>query len=587
MSYQIKPFVTPAKIVSILILFFYSYLLELKIYAQVIPAGYPVLEDALRRKQLAGEFSRDISFSNRPIQSDWAGDRQVFPNNWEWFEIGSDTIIDNYKGTTNILVSFLPLRNSTRFAQGRPSGHAPGMLSPSVGWQSLWSAGVEFRWKFIHAYFQPEFHQAQNKRFTGFDDTFPLGVNLSRTNSWWTGDIQELFWDGSQTLLNWGNSKIALQLGAFEAGVSTQNIWWGPGQFHALTFSNASQGFPHVSINTHRPAKTFVGNFEGQLLAGALQSRFLRSSQSDELNNLRKEIPNDWRYVNALTITYSPKWIPNLFVGATRTFQQFNDNRGNTIWDWLPVIEPFQKERFFDGGNTIEYDDREQDQQATVFSRVFIPKAKAELYVEFGKRDHNLNWRETILNPEHARAYILGFNKLFHTPNKKVFYQLRGEMVQTSSSINQIVRYNNLTISGWHMHAQVFGFKNYGQFLGLNQSMIGNSQILEVSRIKGLQKIGLMFERIENNQDFFRRAFEIHPNPRPWIDFSAALLLTHRFGPVVADLRLQSIHAYNYQWAWNHPDSSNPFGSVPRRTDFLMQWHLYYMIPDGLLRKKD
>lgn len=306
-------------------------------------------------------------------------------------------------------------------------------------------------------------------------------------------------------------------MGAFEWAVSSQQLWWGPGQFNALMFSHAGQSFPHISFNTWKPAKTSLGDFSGQILIGRLEDLEKQPSQINELNaNFRPGVPqNDWRYLNALMLTYQPKWLSQLTIGFTRSFQQYESRRPRTFNGWLPVLEPFQKRRVFDEDNIRFSDDREIDQQATVFARYVIPKAQMELYFEFGKRDHNLDWREFILNPEHARAYLMGFQKLFATADPGKVWQLRGEMLQGSNSINRLTRYGGNVVSGWHAHGRLNGFRHQGQLLGLGRGIGTNVQTLEFSRIHGLDKWGFLLERVENHQDFFWAAFEEQEGAQP------------------------------------------------------------------------
>src|SRR5690606_39861665 len=131
-------------------------------------------------------------------------------------------------------------------------------------------------------------------------------------------------------------------------------------------------------------------------------------------------------------------------------------DKTDTFADWFPIFEVFTKESLFEEGHTVDYDGKGQDQQVTVFGRYVLPQAKAEVYFEYGRRDHALNWREFMLNPEHARAYLMGFSKLFALPNQEKLVQVRGEITQQQESVNRYIRYPGL-IGGtsWHAHYQV------------------------------------------------------------------------------------------------------------------------------------
>jgi hypothetical protein len=454
------------------------------------------------------------------------------------------------------------------------------MMVPAVGMQTLASGGIEGKYKWIYGYFQPELLLVENRRFQGYRDIFDQRVHSARFRYWNNGDPSERLARGRFARLGWGNSKLALRAGAFEAGISTENIWWGPGQFHALTFSNQARGFPHASINTHKPLETFMGNFEAQMVVGRLANNYAPPSQIDELNNAYFEpLPRSSRYLNAFNIVYSPNLLKGLSLGLSRTFQQFNSERGGSFWDWFPVFEPFQKSRLFEDGHSVDYDDREQDQQATVYARYFIAKAKMEVYAEYGRRDHAYSWRDFAMNPEHSRAYILGFNKMFPTTNPGRWFQMRGEMVHGSQSANTMVRYRG--ISGgmsWHMHGQARGFRNHGEYMGIGAGAGTNLQTLELSLVEGVNKYGILAERAANHMDFYNRAFQGQENARPWVDFSGALLITREWNRFLIDGRLQGITAYNYQWQIN-ADTESP---LPRghfgKFSILAQVHMYYLI---------
>lgn len=471
----------------------------------------------------------------------------------------------------------LPLYLISKLNNKRSYGINDFLLIPGVGFQQYASTGVVAKWKFITLQLQPEVAFSQNKKYQGFPDSFNVSITKDKFYHWNNGDYPERFGDDSYTKVWWGQSKLTASVGAFEIGVSTQNVWWGPGQWNSLTFSNNAQGFAHLTLNTTKPAKTFLGNFETQLIMGKLNSSGFASSQDDNLNELYfKPLSNDWRYLNALMISYNPKWGPNFFIGFGRTFQVYNSNRGNLFSDWFPVFEAFQKDKFVENGSTVDFDLNGRDQQIAIFGRYMIPKARAEIYFEYGKRDHAYNWREFILNPEHARAYIFGFNKLFDSPFPNKLIQIRGEVTQQQESINRIVRYSGLGGRySWHMHSQARGFTNYGQALGVGSGQGANVQIIEFSLVEKYNKMGIVFERLENNQGFYYRSFYEPSERKPWVDLSIGFLFDKKFDKLLLSSKVQLIRAHNYQWQLA-PGSTADFPSGENMTSFLAQTSLIY-----------
>lgn len=552
-------------------------LLSAPLQAQMVPAGHPALEEALRRKQLLGEYPAEVSFMQRPLKAEWSGSERFPSDSWDAFRIGDENT--DTAARENTWWQPLPIRNFSRYGTARPYGNTPGRMVPAVGMQTLVSAGVEGRYKRIYGYFQPEILLVENRRYTGFEDIFGNTIARQRFHFWNNGDPAERLAAGPFVRAGWGNSKLALQAGAFEAGLSTENIWWGPGQFHALTISNQAAGFLHLTLNTHKPLKTFIGHFETQMVMGRLINNRMPPSQRNDLNDrFHRPMPGSSRFMNGLNIVYSPNWLSGLSLGFSRTFQQYFNLMGRSLGAWFPVFDPFQKSRFFEDEQMTGYDRGTYDQQAAVYARYMLPRVRMELYAEYGRRDHAYNWREFVLNPEHARGYLLGFNKLFPTAHKNTWVQVKGEMVHGSQSLHPMVRYTPLYGGySWHMHSRLRGFKNHGENMGIGAGAGTNLQTLELSIVEGINKYGILLERAANHMDFYYRAFHDLENARPWVDFSGALLATRQWDRFLIDGRLQAITAYNYQWRMNADTES----SLPRHREtfsILAQVHFYYLI---------
>lgn len=547
--------------------------------AQTIPAGSPVLEEALRRKQLLGELDSSISFNLRPLRLNFLTNETVYGEEYDFFKEGYGLgALD--RQMPKAAFAFLPLQNTVQFNSGRPYGWGNGIMIPNVGGQNHTTAGVSLKYHFLNIQFQPEVLWAQNRSWDGFPSNFSPAITRHRFSSWNSGDHPERFGEGAYSKIGWGQSKVSLSAGAFEIGASTQNIWWGPGQFNALIFSNNARGFKHLSFNTTRPAKTFLGSFEGQLLIGRLEPSGFEPSQHLELNERYfRELSTDWRYLNGLSISYQPKWIPGLSIGLNRTFQQYNDSRGDTFGDWFPVFEVFTKESLFEDGHTVDYDSRGQDQQVTVFGRYVLPKAKAEFYFEYGRRDHALNWREFTLNPDHARAYILGFGKLFILPSTDKLIQVRAEMTQQQESVNRYIRYLGTTGgASWHTHSRARGFTHYGESLGVGIGTGGsNVQTIEVALVDQLNKFGVRLERLANHQDFYYKAFGQQQERQPWVDLSVGFLADYQVERLIISSKLQFINALNYQWQLESR-SSSLFPVGQNKFSIMAQAHFIYLL---------
>ena len=557
-------------LLSFYFLFFLSVFLA---QAQGTALGNQTLDEFLRRKLLTDTIANSTGWM---LRTAYGSAEDLF---YQSDSLSLEKKLFDY--------DILPIYSITRLDGKRPYvGGEYGMI-PARGSQLFLSTGFQASFSILHIQLQPEFVTAQNLSFSGFPGSFPDSIITDRYFSWNIGDNPERFGNNAYKKAFWGQSSISIKAGSFQFEVGTKNFWWGPGQWNSLIFSNNAPGFPHIALNTIKPAKTFLGSFEGQLVVGRLESSNQAPSQIDSLNsNFFRKHGLPWRYFNGLLFSYNPNWISNLTVGYLRTFQYYNESRPKDFYGWLPVFEPMSKEKLFKNGNSVEYDDRSQSQQVSIFGRYKMVKAKAEIYFQFGRRDHALNWREFFLNPEHARAYQFGFIKLSKLSSTKKLLQFRGEVTHQQESINRIIRYDLFGFYSWHTHGLVrHGFSNYGQFMGVGIGTGSNVQTLEVSLVENWKKLGILFERLENNQDFYYRAFGQQGERKPWIDWSTALLWNTSYKDLFISARLQGTYAQNYQWGLSKtstpefPVSQNLF-SLHSQVNLIYFWN-------RSLKKKD
>src|SRR5690606_34287792 len=97
------------------------WLLSVQVVAQSLPAGSPVLEEALRRKQLLGELDSSISFNLRPLRLNFLMREAVYEEEYDFFKEGYLLgAID--RQTPEVAFSILPIQNTIQFNSGRPYG---------------------------------------------------------------------------------------------------------------------------------------------------------------------------------------------------------------------------------------------------------------------------------------------------------------------------------------------------------------------------------------------------------------------------------------------------------------------------------
>ena len=496
-------------------------LLSLQSFAQNLPANQSVFEEYIRRSQLLTKNSSS-SFLSRPIA--FADSLHTDAVSYS-MRLASSSETNFWKSQ----VSLLPIFSGTQVGTGNPYPEASKFLVDK-GFQQWVSTGLYSTLGPFTLQFQPEWIIANNKNY---DSGQSKAVGIEYT---------EQFGQKTYSKLLLGQSSLRANGGAFSLGVSSENIWWGPGQYNSLLFSNNAFGFYHITLNTRKPAKTFLGSFEGQILMGKLEN----------FAPFDREGREDWRYLNGITLSYQPKWIPGFFVGFSRVFQQYSSYNNQSWAYYFPIFEPFQKVNLIDPNSGVfdstDYDGRFQSQQLTGFARIVIPKAKSEVYFEYGRRDHAVDWREFLLNPEHARAYILGFKKLISLPNN-AFLQVNGEILHQQESINVLTRYGPAGGASWASHGIAQGFTHRGQMLGPGVGPSSNVQTLETSWVKGMKKIGIRWERLNRHQDVYVKVFNDPSENGRWVDYSARLLGDWQWKNLIVSSSVNLIYSLNPNWS--------------------------------------
>ena len=511
--------------------------------AQSLPVGTPVLDDYYRRQQLLGKVDSNISFTVRPLFSGPSlKTHDVFdPDSTlksdHWVSMGPVSFAKGL-GTFQIL----PVSWQQQFNSDHPYGWNDGPMIPAKGYQTMLSGGFFVKFGPLSIQLRPEFVYAANPSFNGF----ATGHSNNDLTSYYVYhnfiDLPERYGNEAYSKAFWGQSSIRLTFGPASIGLSNENVWWGPGIRNSLILSNNAPGFKHITINTVRPINTFIGSFEGQVLAGRLDySNFLplyaTLSNGKSLFQLKKD---DWRYFTGFNINYHPKWIEGFTLGLTRTFDAYHKDV-KTFSEYVPFFFPYQKQ------NTNDGDPIPRDQYTSLYARWLFTKAQAEVYFEYGLNDNSYNSRDFIGSPDHSRAYIFGMRKMLPLSGRADQHILfSAEVTQLSQTPDRIVR----QASGWYVHSGVTeGHTNEGQVLGAGTGSGGNLQSMEVSWASGLKKLGIRFERYEHDVDFQEANFpDINGNSRKWVDFAFALQGEWNYKNLIFNATLEEVKSFNYEW---------------------------------------
>jgi len=531
-------------------------------FGQTLPVGIlENVEDAYRRQQLLGKDSLNSSYMIRPMFMSDKNNLQLDSA----FSVNSfrKLLYSNPKFKTEIYA--LPVVWQQQFNSHHPYGMNDGSMVQAKGYETQISAGIYAKIGPLSIQFRPEYVYAENKTFQRLADA-PNGVywNTPVTSSLLNRvDLPDRMGDSPYSKFSLGQSSVRLTFGPVSAGFSNENLWWGPGVRNSLLMSNNASGFRHLTLNTVKPIKTYIGSFEAQIIGGRLEQSGvnLKGDLTVPLA-IRNELvqkPYDWRYISGMVLTYQPKWVPGLYLGFDRTFIVNRSKMGNSFGDYFPIFSKVEKVGYVTADGTYSEDAAERDQYISFFTRYLLPESKAEIYFQYGRNDHSYDTRDAVVEPEHTRAYVVGFRKLISLRKTDEFIQVGAELTQLQRTTTAETR----DYPTWYVHGYVLdGYTNKGQVLGAGIGPGSNMQSLNVSWVKGLKRIGFQFERVVNNNDLFydfayasadRRQYI----NRHWVDLAFGGNFAWNFKQFVLNAQLTYIRSLNYQYKWQ---DSNPPG---------------------------
>jgi hypothetical protein len=429
-----------------------------------------------------------------------------------------------------------PLVSTTVYNSERAWGQNDGPLWSGRGWNQSFSAGVALRWFVIDAQVRPVWAHAANEPFRLAGD--------------WLSPQQFAVWrrpysnhDAPQRLdttaiRGWhpGESWAKVMVGPLSAGVSTQNLWWGPGRRSSIFMSNNAAGFRHATVHTNRPLDLWAFDLQFQYVAARLER-----SPYNPVN-----FSDDWRFFTALVVDVEPAFLPGLHVGLVRAFQ-IRQQDVNSRRDYFPLFQPFQKSKLAPGGGLGD-GSQPDDQRASVYVSWSQPRAGFTAYAELGRTDHASDLRDLMLEPNHARAYLLGVHKVF-SPEVAggATWSLSAEFMEAGETTPVAVR---LWVAGqsppsifFYNHGAVrHGYTNEGQLMGSWYGSGSTGMFVSVQREAGRVELaparwndwrvldaGFIAEMVRHNKVSYKQMWQADPRARQELELIAGAYVGRPF----------------------------------------------------------
>ena len=532
-------------------------LLSLSCFSQNVSLNEDFIIDKLRISQLSGKINNQISFNIRPIDLGQTGLKL------EDFDLNSlyPTVYKN--SNEKVILKLLPVNNTFEFNSHHPYNRNNGSMIPNKGLQNRISLGFYGKLGPLTFQINPEYLYSENKPYQGFwEDHYPV-IWSKRYILWNDIDMPETFGNKKHNKLLIGQSNIKLNFKGISLGISNENLWWGPSIRNSIMMSNHARGFKHITLNSSRPLKSFMGWFEFQLVTGRLESSGYTPPNSDFIYAGTKlyvpktnQIPelNDWRYFQGLVVSFTPKFYKNISIGLIRWVQMYSAQvEGRYYWmigrpTYFPIFN-----NIFRKNDAFENYEAQTDQAGGVFFRWLWPESKSEIYSEFHLNDTRQNLRDLLLDSEHSRAVTIGLRKIFKQKNSNLLFNW--EWTKLERTQGRVLRKAN----SWYTHEWVrHGYTNYGEVIGAGIGPGSNSNYFSLKKISNNNVIGLAFEIIDQDNDFFYDAFDsANDYRRYWKDFNFHFNLEKDFKKFILSTNLIYSRSLNYQWQLD--DSVTPY----------------------------
>lgn len=205
-----------------------------------------------------------------------------------------------------------------------------------------------------------------------------------------------------------GQSTIRLDVLGVSAGLSTANEGWGPSTEYPYLLGNNAAGFPHFFVGSSAPFPILIGRAHLKVIYGRLD----QSNFSPVTGSKFYASPLDagrLRFASGLIATFQPRGLDGLEIGGSRFIHSIWPRTGIPASYLRKPLQSFLKVNL--GSDFDQQIAATDNQEASVFARWVFDKSGLEIYGEYGREDHSYDLRDLLQEPDHQRAYSLGFAK--------------------------------------------------------------------------------------------------------------------------------------------------------------------------------
>lgn len=384
----------------------------------------------------------------------------------------------------------------------RPWGQNDGSVWQGRGYTATFSTGLFARGDFFEVAIRPRFMRAENADF----ELSPIPLHPKLAPWGYPGrndiDLPQRFGPDAITEIYPGASYAQAAYHGVGIGISTENMWWGPGLRNSILMSNNAGGFRHGYVRTLAPKEIGIGSLEGSWIWGSVGQTPYFSDVSDNPN--RGQDPTKFRrFLTGMVLSYQPRWIEGLYLGAIQSYM-VHATQDVYFADFFSIINlPFYDDTERHGGGT-------DDKLVSIFARWVLRDSGLEVYGEWARGDHTSNLRDILITPDHARGFTLGFQKVYEL-SESFLTRIAAEHTFLESNREAGVRDRRDGGSYFYTHEGIKqGYTHRGQVIGAGIGPGSQGQFFRFDLFAPFGRVGVFALRQVFDNDLYYQLKDNH-----------------------------------------------------------------------------
>ena len=381
-----------------------------------------------------------------PWQNNNLGTKHTF---WQSENQGGNWFTRGFSHSVKFKTYGLEWYNS--FNTAAPYGQNDGALWQGKGYNTSLSAGARLEGYGFEVTIKPQICFSQNLDF----DLMPSAYKNEYAYFQPGIDLPQRFGDSAYWTFDWGDTEIRWTWKTFTVGFGTQSPWLGPAWLNPMLGSNNAATYPKLDFGLRKTAIHIphfgwhIGDIEGRIWTGCLKESDYFDDNPD----------NNYRMLNALSVSFAPSFIPGLAIGLNRIF----------ITKWNAKNLEYIG-RLFTASRANDVSGDGEDQKAALFANWRFPRVGFEFFGEYGFDDFSDNIAHTAI-------YSVGVKQNIPLPKS---VNLKSELIIEVNNFEMSQDFQlEWPYSGFYSHGKITqGYTSKGQILGAGTGYAGSSQFV-------------------------------------------------------------------------------------------------------------